>query len=97
MPTYQIRVNGQRRTVQAEADSPLLYVLRDQLELNGPKFGCGLGQCGACTVPSPSLPSAAMARPRSMSARWTLATARALRSDRSPPTSWTCPSTASRW
>ncbi|URI10772.1 (2Fe-2S)-binding protein [Aquincola tertiaricarbonis] len=50
MPTFQIQVNGRRRQVQADADSPLLYVLRDQCELHGPKFGCGLGQCGACTV-----------------------------------------------
>jgi nicotinate dehydrogenase subunit A len=50
MARYEIHVNGQRRRAEAEADSPLLYVLRDQLELNGPKFGCGQGQCGACTV-----------------------------------------------
>ena len=50
MPRYDMQVNGNKRSVQADADSPLLYVLRDQLELHGPKFGCGLGQCGACTV-----------------------------------------------
>ncbi len=50
MPNYTLNVNGQRRNVHADADTPLLYVLRDNLELNGPKFGCGLGQCGACTV-----------------------------------------------
>ena len=50
MARYDIQVNGSKRFVQADADSPLLYVLRDQLELHGPKFGCGLGQCGACTV-----------------------------------------------
>lgn len=50
MARYNIQINGQTRQVDAEPDSPLLYVLRDQLELNGPKFGCGLGQCGACTV-----------------------------------------------
>jgi nicotinate dehydrogenase subunit A len=43
-------VNGKKQSVEAEADTPLLYVLRDNLALNGPKFGCGLGQCGACTV-----------------------------------------------
>jgi nicotinate dehydrogenase subunit A len=43
-------VNGKKRSVEADADTPLLYVLRDNLALNGPKFGCGLGQCGACTV-----------------------------------------------
>lgn len=45
-----LKVNGARRTVPAEPDAPLLYVLRNDLELNGAKFGCGLAQCGACTV-----------------------------------------------
>ena len=50
MARYDIHLNGQRRRAEAEPDSPLLYVLRDQLEMSGPKFGCGVGQCGACTV-----------------------------------------------
>ena len=45
-----LSVNGRRHEVDAEPDTPLLYVLRDQLALNGAKYGCGLGQCGACTV-----------------------------------------------
>jgi nicotinate dehydrogenase subunit A len=45
-----ITVNGKPHTVKAAPDTPLLYVLRNELELNGPKFGCGLAQCGACTV-----------------------------------------------
>ena len=45
-----LTVNGRRRTVPAPPDTPLLYVLRNDLELNGPKFGCGLAQCGACSV-----------------------------------------------
>lgn len=45
-----LTVNGKPHQVQAEPDTPLLYVLRNELELNGAKFGCGLGQCGACTV-----------------------------------------------
>jgi nicotinate dehydrogenase subunit A len=45
-----LNVNGLRRTVAAEPDTPLLYVLRNDLALNGAKFGCGLAQCGACTV-----------------------------------------------
>ncbi len=50
MPRYTLNVNGNLKKFEADADSPLLYVLRDQLELHGPKFGCGLAQCGACTV-----------------------------------------------
>ena len=50
MPDYTLRVNGASRTVRTEADTPLLYVLRNDLELNSPKFGCGLAQCGSCTV-----------------------------------------------
>ena len=45
-----LNVNGVSRSVPAEPDTPLLYVLRNDLELNGAKFGCGLSQCGACTV-----------------------------------------------
>ena len=46
----RLTVNGHDHNVDAEPDTPLLYVLRDDLGLNGAKFGCGLGQCGACTV-----------------------------------------------
>lgn len=45
-----ITVNGARREIQAPGDTPLLYVLRNDLELSGPQFGCGLAQCGACSV-----------------------------------------------
>jgi nicotinate dehydrogenase subunit A len=45
-----LKVNGATRSVDAEPDTPLLYVLRNDFELNGAKFGCGLAQCGACTV-----------------------------------------------
>jgi aerobic-type carbon monoxide dehydrogenase small subunit (CoxS/CutS family) len=45
-----INVNGVRRNIQAPNDTPLLYVLRNDLELSGPQFGCGLAQCGACSV-----------------------------------------------
>ncbi len=45
-----LEVNGKTYAVDVSPDTPLLYVLRNDLELNGPKFGCGLGQCGACTV-----------------------------------------------
>ena len=45
-----LTINGQSRAVDADPATPLLYVLRDDLQMNGAKFGCGLGQCGACTV-----------------------------------------------
>ena len=48
--TISLKVNGAQRSVPATADTPLLYVLRNDLALNGAKFGCGLAQCGACTV-----------------------------------------------
>src|SRR5579864_2055261 len=50
MARISLRVNGKLRVVYADPNTPLLYVLRDDLELNGPRFGCGLSQCGACTV-----------------------------------------------
>jgi aerobic-type carbon monoxide dehydrogenase small subunit (CoxS/CutS family) len=50
MSEVTLRVNGEPRTVDVDPSAPLLYVLRNDLELRGPHFGCGLGQCGACTV-----------------------------------------------
>lgn len=50
MAKISINVNGVDRSVEADGECPLLYVLRDDLELNNPRFGCGLSQCGACTV-----------------------------------------------
>ena len=48
--TIQLRVNGQTHTIEVDPSTPLLYVLRDQLALNGPKYGCGMQQCGSCMV-----------------------------------------------
>jgi isoquinoline 1-oxidoreductase subunit alpha len=69
MATYQLTINNQSVSVEAEADTPLLWVLRDELDLKGTKFGCGKGLCGACTVHlngnatrSCSLPIAAAAK-----------------------------------
>ena len=63
MATYTLRVNGKSVQVEADPDTPVLWVLRDSLDLVGTKYGCGIGQCGACTVhldgtavPSCSLP-----------------------------------------
>src|SRR6202161_356446 len=50
MSAITLKVNGRTHTVDVDPATPLLYVLSDDLELRGPKFGCGLGQCGACTV-----------------------------------------------
>lgn len=50
MSQHTFTVNGQRHTVDVDPSTPLLYVLRNDVGVNGPKFGCGLGQCGACTV-----------------------------------------------
>jgi isoquinoline 1-oxidoreductase alpha subunit len=50
MPDYTLTVNGETRTVTVTADMPLLWVLRDTLGMTGTKFGCGIAQCGACTV-----------------------------------------------
>ena len=48
--SYTININGKPQTVDADGDTPLLWVLRDVLDMKGPKFGCGLGLCGCCTV-----------------------------------------------
>lgn len=50
MPTYNLTVNGQQHQVDVAADTPILWVLRDHLDLVGTKYGCGIAQCGACTV-----------------------------------------------
>ncbi|MFN3791335.1 (2Fe-2S)-binding protein [Massilia sp.] len=50
MSKFTLQVNGKPHEVEVDADTPLLYVLRNDLKLNGAKFGCGLGQCGSCTV-----------------------------------------------
>jgi isoquinoline 1-oxidoreductase alpha subunit len=50
MPPITLRINGRSRTVDVPPDTPLLWVLRDALDMTGTKFGCGMAQCGACTV-----------------------------------------------
>jgi isoquinoline 1-oxidoreductase alpha subunit len=60
---YTIQVNGEKRTVDVEADTPLLWVLRDELELKGTKFGCGMALCGACTVHLDGVPTRACITP----------------------------------
>ena len=50
MPTYELNVNGETRTLDVSADMPLLWALRDHLDLVGTKYACGIAQCGSCTV-----------------------------------------------
>jgi len=50
MSVINLKVNGRTYSVDVDSETPLLYILRNDLNLHGPKFGCGLGQCGACTV-----------------------------------------------
>ena len=50
MPTYELKVNGETRTLDVSADMPLMWALRDHLDLVGTKYGCGIAQCGSCTV-----------------------------------------------
>ena len=50
MPSWDLVVNGERRSIEAEPDTPLLWVLRDKLQMTGAKYSCGEGYCGACTV-----------------------------------------------
>ena len=50
MTTFNLKINNETHTVEADMDTPLLWVLRDKINLVGTKFGCGIGQCGACTV-----------------------------------------------
>jgi isoquinoline 1-oxidoreductase alpha subunit len=61
--SYTIMVNGTQRTVDVEPDTPLLWVLRDELDLKGTKFGCGMAQCGACTVHLNGVPTRACVTP----------------------------------
>ncbi|WP_299124801.1 (2Fe-2S)-binding protein [uncultured Winogradskyella sp.] len=50
MASYNLKVNGKKVSIEADSDTPLLWVLRDELNLVGTKYGCGIGQCGSCTV-----------------------------------------------
>ena len=60
---FSLNVNGKDHTVEADGDMPLLYALRDDLKLNNPHFGCGLAQCGACTVHLDGKPTRSCATP----------------------------------
>src|SRR5258705_3151941 len=74
MANVTLRVNGETRTVSVETHTPLLYVLRNDLELNRPKFGCGLAQCGACTVLVDGKPARSCVTPVSAAAKGRITT-----------------------
>ena len=81
-----LNVNGQVRTHDAEPDTPLLWVLREQLGLTGTKYGCGIAQCGACTVHIDGVPTRSCVRPvSSIGAQQKITTIEGLSPDGSHP------------
>jgi isoquinoline 1-oxidoreductase alpha subunit len=82
---YTITVNGRAATVDVPADMPLLWVLRDVLDLKGTKFGCGMAQCGACTVHLDGEPTRACTTPVSAVAGRKITTIEGLSADSSHP------------
>jgi isoquinoline 1-oxidoreductase alpha subunit len=83
--TVTFKVNGQTRTVDVPADMPLLWVLRDELDLKGTKFGCGAAQCGACTVHMSGAPTRSCVLPVSAVQGAEITTIEGLSSDGSHP------------
>jgi isoquinoline 1-oxidoreductase alpha subunit len=82
---YKLIVNGQTTTVDAPADMPLLWVLRDMLNLRGTKYGCGIGQCGACTVHLNGKPTRSCLTPVSTAANQPIMTIEGLSPDGKHP------------
>ena len=82
---YTLEVNGKSRTVDVPADMPLLWVLRDVLDLKGSKFGCGIGQCGACTVHLGGTPVRSCSLPIATAAGKSITTIEGLSADGSHP------------
>jgi len=85
MSKYTLQVNGQSQNVDVAPDTPLLWVLRDSLNLVGTKFGCGIGQCAACTVHLNGVPARACMTPISTVGRMKITTIEGLSSDGSHP------------
>ena len=79
-----LTVDGKRQTVDADPSTPLLYVLRDELGLNSPHFGCGLAQCGACTVQLDGQPVRSCVTPASAAAGKTVTTLQGLGTPQHP-------------
>lgn len=85
MPEYALHINGQEQKVNVSSDTPLLWVLRDTLNLTGTKFGCGAGLCGACTVHLDGKPTRSCITPVSTVATAKITTIEGLSTDRSHP------------
>jgi len=85
MSSFKLNINGQARAVEAPPDMPLLWVLRDRLDLKGTKYGCGIGQCGACTVHLNGVPARACMTAVSTVARMQITTIEGLSADGSHP------------
>ncbi len=83
--TYSFQVNGKSVSVEAEPDTPMLWVIRDELGLKGTKFGCGLGLCGACTVHFNGNPVRSCQLPVSAAAGAKIATVESLSPDNTHP------------
>lgn len=85
MSKYTLQINGQSHAVDVAPDTPLLWVLRDNLNLVGTKFGCGIGQCGACTVHLNGVPTRSCLTPVSTVGRMQVTTIEGLSKDGSHP------------
>ncbi len=85
MPTFQLQINGAAREVTASETTPLLWVLRDRLGLTGTKYGCGVAQCGACTVLAGDDPIRSCVTPAYAMAGRAITTIEGLSPDRSHP------------
>jgi aerobic-type carbon monoxide dehydrogenase small subunit (CoxS/CutS family) len=85
MSMFVLKVNGAEHSVEVDSDTPLLWVLRDELGLTGSKFGCGMGLCGACTVLLDGKPARSCVVPVSKVAGQTVLTIEGLSKDRSHP------------
>ena len=85
MSKFNLHINGQSHTVDVADDTPLLWVLRDHLDLVGTKFGCGIGQCGACTVHLDGVAARACLTPVSTATSAKITTIEGLSSDGSHP------------
>ncbi len=85
MESFDLLVNGEKHSIEAEPDTPLLWILRDQLNLPGTKFGCGVAQCGACTIHLDDLAVKACVMPVSATAGRAITTIEGLSDDNSHP------------